>query len=449
MHVIRWGFKLMWQGAARKMRRYKIGEVNSFDKKNAHGGIIWGWPKECRLTNFQAGEILFECYKSKKFTLPMMKGIRKSLAYAYELTGGEPKSNYPKVKSNWEIVRGDKLPGITMTQKPESIPTPEDLKKFFNKRWTKDHPWGLMDFLGGLVAAQDLFLFGLRSREDIDRVKKSFIHEFNWDQGWQCTSFVGGRAKLSGTKKGTRQWWVWRVCCCKTKTHTRPPPDYCQCIDKKGNPTNFEKVDDEKTEKTEHEVPFDTCCPLAALELMWQLQPKELGVPTRSYGKWLDSGRYGKHNVNDVAEFAIDWFVTQGADEAGYDTNAGRKSLARLTEHLNIPYDDSFHNHGDLWEVFQRHYAEGVERSNYPHRVQSRDPAVATRCMRRIAKFLGAGMKVKVKLDKQSRFAYHLLKALGLKAKASRIKQGLPSDSESDTDEEDQPVFELIRRQKS
>ena len=84
MHVIRWGFKLMWKGAPRKMRRYNIGEVNSFDKKNAHGGIIWGWPKECHLTNFQAGEILFDCYKSKKFTLPMMKAIRKWRTVSYQ-----------------------------------------------------------------------------------------------------------------------------------------------------------------------------------------------------------------------------------------------------------------------------------------------------------------------------------------------------------------------------
>ena len=57
--------------------------------------------------------------------------------------------------------------------------------------------------------------------------------------------------------------------------------------------------------------------------------------------------------------------------------------------------------------------------------------------MRRIARYLGAGTKVKVKLNQQSRFAYNLLKALGERVKAEQIKQGIPSDDESSDEEED------------
>ena len=428
MRVIRWGFKLAWKGAPREMRRYRVGEVGSFDPRNAHAGVCWGWPKECSLTDTQAKTVMLKCYRSRNFTYPMLCAIRKSMSYAWELRGGVKskfQKNFEGVNSVWNAVKESECPGVTMSQKPDLIPTPEELKKYFGKPWTSDHPWPLMKFLGGQVAAGDLFLFGLRSREDIDRVKKSTTHEFNWKRGWQCTSFVGGRAKLCGTKKGTRPWWVWRVCRCETKKHIRPPANFCEKIDIEGNPTTTG-------------VPFDTRCPLAALELMWQLQPHQLGIKKRCYGKWLDSGRYNKHNVDDVAAFANDWLVSQGAPQPGFDSNAGRKSLARLTEHLNIAYAHSFHNHGDLWDVFQKHYSQGLGRSDYAFRAQSRDPKVASLCMRLIAQFLtGSKRKVRIKLCKQSRFAYNLLKALGHAEKAERIKCGIPSDDESSSDESD------------
>ena len=427
MHVIRWGFKLAWEGAPRLMRRYNVGEVDSFDPHNAHNGTCWGWPKECSLTNSQAQAIMLKCYRKRTFTYPMLCAIRKSMAYAWELRGGVKskfQKNFKGVNSVWSAVKKSECPDNTMSQIPELIPTPQENKDYFSKPWTPEHPWCLMDYLGGRVAAGDLFHFGLRSREDVDRVKKSTQHEFNWKKGWQCTSFVGGRAKLCGNKKGTRSWWIWRVCFCKTKTHRRPPPNFCEKINLEGNPTV--------------PVPFDTRCPLAALELMWQLQPRELGVEKRCYKKWLDSGRYNKRNINDVAVFAIKWLIAQGAPEAGFDTNSGRKSLARLTEHLSIAYPHSFQNHGDLWEVFHKHYSEGIGRSDYAFREQSRDPAVACVCMRMIARYLtDSKRKVRVKLSKQSRFAYNLLKALGHAEKAERIKCGIPSDDETSSDSDD------------
>ena len=57
MRVIRYGFKLMWQEAPRLMTRYGYGKVGSFDPTNAHAGVCWAWPKECRMTSSQAGAI--------------------------------------------------------------------------------------------------------------------------------------------------------------------------------------------------------------------------------------------------------------------------------------------------------------------------------------------------------------------------------------------------------
>ena len=49
LNVIRAGFKNMWKGAPRLCRQYMFGEVGSFNKKNHHGGLMWGYPNECRM----------------------------------------------------------------------------------------------------------------------------------------------------------------------------------------------------------------------------------------------------------------------------------------------------------------------------------------------------------------------------------------------------------------
>ena len=204
-------------------------------------------------------------------------------------------------------------------------------------------------------------------------MKKSTDHLHDWSNGWQCTSFVGGRAKLCGVKKRSRPWKIWRVCFCPGAKHIRPPPRFCEEIQRDGNPRS--------------EVTFCTTCPLAALELMWQLQI--LFQEPRCYGKWLATSRYGKSNVGDVAKLAIDWFVAQGAiqPENRYQSNAGRKSLALWTRHLNVPYEESFQCHGDLWEVWHASYESAVPRSEYSVRTQSTDPNTACRALRRMANY--------------------------------------------------------------
>ena len=174
MRVIRYGFKLMWQEAPREMRRYGCGAVGSFDPKNAHGGVCWGWPKECQLTSNQAGAILYKIYQRRTMTWPQLKAIRKSLAYAYELTGGETHNgNYKRVGMIWPVMRETECVPVTNSQKPKLIPTVEELKEAFTSPWDPEHPWSLMEFLGGLVCAYDTFVNGLRSNEDMSRVKKS------------------------------------------------------------------------------------------------------------------------------------------------------------------------------------------------------------------------------------------------------------------------------------
>ena len=131
--------------------------------------------KECKLTNAQARAIFYACYKSRKFTFPMMRTMRKSFAYAFELIGaGKPRGNFPGVNDVWSIIRLDQLPDNITTTIPDRIPQPEEIKVAFTRGWTPDHPWCLMQFLGGMVAGHDWGIFGLRSREDIESIALLF-----------------------------------------------------------------------------------------------------------------------------------------------------------------------------------------------------------------------------------------------------------------------------------
>ena len=407
----------MWEQAPELLRRYKVGKIGSFDPKNVHSGRVWGWPKECTLTSNQAGKILLTIYQKRSMTYPQMRTISKSLAYAYELSGGVvPQGNYPRVHQVWALVRASECKPSTTSSKPERIPEPEELKTAFSKPWKRNHPWSLMKFLTGLVAANDGFVFGLRSRQDIKRVKDSRIHELNSEAGWVATQFLGGRAKLQGKKKGTVPWWLWRVCFCRSKKHIPVPKDFCTKIDADGNPTE--------------EFAWCTLCPVAALELIWQLQEKQ-HQERRCYGKWTGA-KFHAGNIGDVIAFAIEWLKVQGATSETYDSNSGRKALARWTRLLRVPYHESCPIHGDLHQTWQESYDERLPDSDYDQRQQPRDPELACAALWKFARFVGGGRKVKVRLSRQERFQYELLKTLGQKEKARRIRDGLPDeDSES------------------
>ena len=84
----------MWQEAEEEMREHKILPPGSYDPDNCHQGKMWGWPKECNMTDNKAKRILFVCYKSKKLTWPMMACCRWILAkfalmYDVYLHGGD------------------------------------------------------------------------------------------------------------------------------------------------------------------------------------------------------------------------------------------------------------------------------------------------------------------------------------------------------------------------
>lgn len=385
----------MWREVPGLMKRLKIGKVGSFDPCNGFGGVCWGWPSECKLSNRKAENIFWSVYKKKTLTVHQMKVVRKALAFAFELCGGEPLGNFAGVKGL--PMREETLAAAKGSVIPTHIPTSRELKIGFTKEWSPDSPLCFLAWSSGLVCAHDAFLNGLRSREDVDRLKKSRTHQQDWDNGWLRTDFEGGRSKLCGAKKGTRPWGIWTTCFCKQADHQRPPPDFCLEIGEDGNPRDPRKVT------------WTTGCPLAALELMWQCQEEP-----RRYAKWLGNRYAPVQNIADPVACGIDWLESQGACTSGvrFDHNSGRKCFAHWARECQLEYHDIFQVVGDLQDVWRKSYDPDLPVSQYNSRVQSKDPSVCTAALRVLARrLLKRGKKFMPRLTRHERLLYADIKS--------------------------------------
>jgi hypothetical protein len=419
MTQLRTGWNKMWEIIPGEMMKMKIKPPGSYDPWNCHGGKMWGWAKECNMTDKKAQRIMFKLYESKKLTENQLKNCRKTLSYAYELCGGDAKKNWPSIKQLFTKAFNMKsLPKgrECHSTKPTRIPTPEQLKRAFMKQWVRNKMpftvWAV-----AYVAAYDWAVCGCRSKEDLKRLKRSIRHVINRRERWQASEFYGGRCKLAGNKKGTRPWWSFRVCLCPGQHHISPPKNFGQCIDKTGNPTV--------------EVRWNTACPVACLEFYTSMMDP---LDIRCYPKW-SNGRYGKDNVDSVVDLAVWWFDVQGEksyDGRPFSTNAGRKALARWCQKLNISYAESFQIHGDLYETWADHYEDFVPKDRHQVREQSKCPDEATKALCRFANWLGRGKRVRAQLNRHERFMYHHMKAHGRHEEAHKVAHGLPSDDEDD-----------------
>ena len=421
MQQLRTGFTKMWKIIPRELKRMNIPPPGSFDKNNAHGGVMWGWPRECNMTDKKALKVMMLLYESKKVTANQLKNVRKTLSYAYELRGGVCKKNWPSLKgifqNTFDLTTLPKGRACHST-KPTKIPTAEQLKRAFSKPWDASCGMSLVKWTVAYVCAYDWAVFGCRSQEDMGRIKKSGRHLLNTSERWQATEFVGGRCKLCGDKKGTRQWWVWRVCLCPGQHHISPPRDFGRTIDIRGNPTV--------------EVRWNTSCPIACFEFYTSmLNPMDI----RSYPRWDERGFWAHDSIESPVEFALWWFEAQGEkpyDGGRFSSNAGRKALARWCHKLNVPYKESFEIHGDLFVTWKDHYEEYVPKGEIEKRGQSKNPDVTTKALGRFAHWLGRGKQVKPKLSRHERYLHHMFREQFGKDKAHRVAHGLPSEDEEE-----------------
>ena len=87
-------------------------------------------------------------------------------------------------------------------------------------------------------------------------------------------------------------------------------------------------------------------------------------------------------------------------------------------------------------EYCERNYQEDVPTSVYSIRNQSKDPAVATKALRKLAKWMGRGMPYNTTLKQSDRYHDALLRALGQAKRADMIKFNMPSDDEGEEEEQ-------------
>ena len=88
---------------------------------------------------------------------------------------GDKSCNYDCMKRVWKTVNVHKLPQqMRPSTLPTRIPTPRELKKAFNKEWSREESeMSLMEHNHGCLCAYDCFITGPRSNEDIARIKNS------------------------------------------------------------------------------------------------------------------------------------------------------------------------------------------------------------------------------------------------------------------------------------
>ena len=114
-------------------------------------------------------------------------------------------------------------------------------------------------------------------------------------------------------------------------------------------------------------ITWDPSCPLAAVEYIFQHQLEE-DEPKRCYPAYIakstaGEARLGVKSIAKPSQAAVDFMEAQGLPR--FDTNSGRKGLARWCKHLNVPYELSVHIHGDLECVWRHSYQDRLDVSHY------------------------------------------------------------------------------------
>ena len=116
-----------------------------------------------------------------------------------------------------------------------------------------------------------------------------------------------------------------------------------------------------------------------------------------------------------------------------FDSNSGRKCLARWSRHLHLDYKWIFQIMGDLPEVWRKSYDNNLPKTDWKIRTQSTDPEFTCFALRKFANVvLERGKRVKEKLSQDARLSYNLLKALKGRKAALRALDGLSSSDDED-----------------
>ena len=388
----RYGFNLMWSTVPDTMLWAGVKPFGSYDPNNTHKGKIWGWKREVPLTEETVKVIVYDILERKCLTGPELQAIRKALSFAWQLKVGV-KAYYPQKSRNWDAVKvlyatidwsEDVMPTRHSTL-PTVIPTYQQLEDAFCKEWHPGHPMTFIEFEAGVVCGYDTNVIGLRSNEDVKRVKNSKLIEWHIPELFMEIGFLGGRCKLP---EKHRPWKLGRVCFCPEGEHVSPTPNdavFCTPatphgrLNALGNP---------------HPLPFgwSSTCPLGASQFI-DLFEKAKG---RVYPKPNKRGNgFTTYNISDVVGYANEWFLAQGVTTVPFSHNAGRKALGVLLEHNSIPYERGFEIHADEYITFRDNYSPKCFRGTteeFKRRTQHENPTVRLAALRTIANGMGRGI---------------------------------------------------------
>ena len=415
------GWRSMWQVAGKKLKKLKIKEPGKYDPKNHHKGEMWGWPFEMTLSNHKVKQIMFEVIDTNKLTLGELKHVRRSMGYAWQLytkktQDQEDDKNWPCMSRVWKTIDHEALPKPKNKKKTVVKPMPDQLEVAFKKQWTPEHDLNLGEFVQGTVAAYDTFIWGCRSFEDHQRIKKSRKHVIKPSEGYISTEYKGGRCKSPGFP---RSWKKYTVCMCPERKHTSPVPHFKDTLHKKtGLPT--------------HGVQWCTTCPVACLEYIWSYE-KAKGKTYANASK--KNGKFGSQQADDIPTRAINWLHSQGI-EGNFSHGSGRKTLGAWCNKYNIEYRDSFQIHQDLPKTWKTHYQSGMPKEDptFKDRDQSKDPDTCMVAVRKLAMNWEVGKKVQLKMDRRETLEYYMMRKMGFGKLADDIVIGKIRHTGADDD---------------
>ena len=389
----RYGYNLAWKIPKVQERMIRIGfKAPGTYGKNQQNGHMFAMPYEVpkRMNDENAGWILRDAFKSRKYTWSQLDAIRAMLSFCYQLQTGEhrddPKQscNYRSVKDQWGSQAANEYAPPTKSTKSEVSVEPEGLNKAFNTEWSLQTPMAFMRWIIGLLITWDWSVHGMRSKVDLEKIKHAPEHRFTPSEGWMASKLDGGRSKLPN-QTHEREWWCYRTCLCPDGKHKPVPKgwNHPDNLDSKHNPLK---------------VNWCTVCPLNAFQIIREtLAPED----TRTYVKWLESqNRYSHKNLGfpTTIQLAKQWLDIQGAnpDKLDFDQNSGRKALGKWCDAFNVRYYESFQLHGDLYMTWKEHYQPGLRKEHVKvPRTQSKNPEEATAALRRFARAIGRGRTIR------------------------------------------------------
>ena len=396
-------FNLIFQLEGNFIRRSckGLGAPGSYDPLNQHGGGMPALPGDFRLSDLQAGKILFRIAEEHSVSYDQFRGISGMFSYLFSISTGQQGTNYPEVKSVFSSYDKNDFQAMRSLM-PQSIPTPAVLKLAFTKPYHFSCKWPFALWVTGLIAAWCWAVFGCRPNCDIKSLKDSRQHTINVAEGWGATAYKNGRNKLCGKKKGTRPWNCYFMCLCPDGKHQPVTKEWAlTAFNKDGNITK--------------EPNFCTECPVNCIKLK-EIRAQANGEVFGLFSKWSETPQDWSGNHGDVATLAINWLELQGATFISrYERHAGRKSLAAWLTETKTPLPESHEIHGDHPDVWIPDYQPTCPWTDFSRRTQSPDPRIATTALRRFAFFLGRSRapQVHANLSLQERMIAALMHAQG------------------------------------